>query len=64
MNEVLVSELSGMSEKERQRVFGEVNILKTLKHRGIMRMSDWWFDPRTTTITFITELFKDGTLRQ
>jgi hypothetical protein len=24
----------------------------------------WWFDPRTTTITFITELFKDGTLRQ
>lgn len=38
--------------------------LQALKHRSIMSMSDWWYDGRSASITFITELFKDGTLRQ
>lgn len=63
-NEVAVAELAWTSEKDRDRIFSEIRVLKQLKHKNIITLHDWWFDPKISSICFITELFTDGTLRQ
>jgi len=62
-NEVPVHELASSSEKERDRVFGEIALLKQLKHKNVLALHDWWYDKKNSTLVFITELFMDGSLR-
>ncbi|KAG2448512.1 hypothetical protein HYH02_006403 [Chlamydomonas schloesseri] len=63
-NEVAVAELARFREKDRQRVFAEIRVLKQLKHKNIMSLYDYWFDEPRFMLVFITEIFPDGTLRQ
>lgn len=65
-NQVTISELvNGKdSKEERDRLFAEIRVLKQLKHKNIMTFYDYWLDPKTMNINFITELFTSGTLRQ
>ncbi|KAI3428748.1 hypothetical protein D9Q98_007570 [Chlorella vulgaris] len=67
-NQVRVSELMSVKDaenkEERDRLFAEIRVLKALKHKNIMSFYDSWYDPRTYTVSFITELFTSGTLRQ
>ena len=59
-----VAELARFREKDQQRVFAEIRVLKQLKHKNIMTLHDYWFDERRLMLIFITEIFPDGTLRQ
>ncbi|KAG2495564.1 hypothetical protein HYH03_006164 [Edaphochlamys debaryana] len=63
-NEVMVAEMARFREKDRQRVFAEIRVLKQLKHKNIMTLYDSWFDEKRLVLCFITEIFPDGTLRQ
>eukprot|EP00887_Chlorella_sp_A99_P002566 scaffold6.g2566.t1 len=67
-NQVRVSELmptkDGESKDERDRLLSEIKMLKALKHKNIMSFYAYWWDPKTYTVNFITELFTSGTLRQ
>ena len=67
-NQVRVSELMSSKDaenkEERDRLFAEIRVLKALKHKNIMSFYDSWYDPKTYTVNFITELFTSGTLRQ
>eukprot|EP00775_Hariotina_reticulata_P009149 gene9149-9317_t len=59
-------ELSGntLDHDNRERLFAEIRVLKTLTHRNIIKFYDWWYDCSNQTINFITEYFTSGTLRQ
>mmetsp|Transcript_30896 Transcript_30896/g.91879 ORF Transcript_30896/g.91879 Transcript_30896/m.91879 type:complete len:217 (-) Transcript_30896:2501-3151(-) len=50
--------------QDRARIFGEIRVLKALKHKNVMSLYDWWYDNNNQNICFITELFTDGSLRQ
>eukprot|EP00798_Chlamydomonas_sp_ICE-L_P004847 gene4846-34604_t len=63
-NEVPVGEMAWTTDKERAKLFAEVRVLNQLRHKNIMTLKHWWFDPSSRCICFITELFTDGTLRQ
>ena len=67
-NQVRVSEVMSAKDaenkEERDRLFAEIRVLKALKHKNIMSFYDSWYDPKTYTVNFITELFTSGTLRQ
>lgn len=63
-NQVPVAEFAWTSDKDRQRLFAEIKVLKQLKHKNVISLFDWWYDPRLATLNFITEIFMDGTLRQ
>lgn len=66
-NQVRVSDLmlgKDASKEDRDRLFAEIRVLKALKHKNIMTFMDSWYDPKTYTVNFITELFTSGTLRQ
>ena len=52
------------NKEERDRLFAEIRVLKALKHKNIMSFYDSWYDAKTYTVNFITELFTSGTLRQ
>jgi WNK lysine deficient protein kinase len=45
-------------------MFAEIRVLKALKHKNIMSFYDSWFEAKSLTVNFITELFTSGTLRQ
>eukprot|EP00898_Chlorokybus_atmophyticus_P006023 jgi/Chlat1/6421/Chrsp45S05921 len=45
-------------------VMHEVDLLKALNHKNVMRLHDSWIDPHTGHVIFITEIFTSGTLRQ
>lgn len=62
-NEVAVAELALFREKDRQRVFAEIRVLKQLKHRNIMALHDYWLDERRCTLNFITEVGACGPRR-
>jgi len=51
-------ELSGnhLDDQQRERLFAEIRVLKQLTHKNIMSFHDWWYDTRTATINFITEV--------
>ena len=63
-NELSVQELAWSSEEDREKILGEIKVLRGLKHKNIMTLHDWWFDKSACCLCFITELFTDGTLRQ
>lgn len=52
------------SPEDLDRLCAEVHLLKTLKHRSIIKFHHAWVDTEANRINFITELFTSGTLRQ
>ncbi|KAH9314359.1 hypothetical protein KI387_022986, partial [Taxus chinensis] len=47
-----------------QRIYSEVHLLKSLKHKSIIKFYSSWVDEEAQKINFITELFTSGTLRE
>lgn len=52
------------SPEDLQRIYSEVHLLKTLKHKSIIKFYTSWVDEETQKINFITEMFTSGTLRE
>uniref|UniRef100_A0A1J3IGT8 non-specific serine/threonine protein kinase n=2 Tax=Noccaea caerulescens TaxID=107243 RepID=A0A1J3IGT8_NOCCA len=52
------------SPQELERLYCEIHLLKTLKHKSIMKFYTSWVDVENRNINFITEMFTSGTLRQ
>lgn len=50
--------------EDRERLFCEIHLLKTLKHKNIMKFYTSWVDTSNRHINFVTEMFTSGTLRQ
>ncbi|XP_023515154.1 probable serine/threonine-protein kinase WNK9 [Cucurbita pepo subsp. pepo] len=47
-----------------ERLYREIHLLKTLKHKNIMKFCSSWVDTANRNINFVTEMFTSGTLRQ
>jgi WNK lysine deficient protein kinase len=47
-----------------ERLFSELHLLKTLKHKNIIKFYNSWVDTHNQNVNFITEIFTSGTLRQ
>ncbi|KAK4266345.1 hypothetical protein QN277_027285 [Acacia crassicarpa] len=47
-----------------ERLYSEIHLLKTLKHKSIMKFYTSWVDTANRHINFVTEMFTSGTLRQ
>ncbi|GMH28481.1 hypothetical protein Nepgr_030324 [Nepenthes gracilis] len=47
-----------------ERLYSEIHLLKTLKHKNIMKFYTSWIDATRKNINFVTEMFTSGTLRQ
>ncbi|XP_047314444.1 probable serine/threonine-protein kinase WNK3 [Impatiens glandulifera] len=62
-NQVKVADLL-RNTLDMDRLYSEVHLLKTLKHKNIMKFYNSWIDTKNQTINFITEIFTSGTLRQ
>ncbi|KAM5571902.1 putative serine/threonine-protein kinase WNK3 [Rosa sericea] len=62
-NQVKVADLLRNSE-DLERLYSEVHLLKTLKHKNIIKFYNSWVDTKHENINFITEIFTSGTLRQ
>ncbi|XP_072951523.1 probable serine/threonine-protein kinase WNK1 [Typha angustifolia] len=52
------------SPEDLERLYCEIHLLKTLKHKNIMKFYTSWVDISKRNINFITEMFTSGTLRQ
>ncbi|KAJ7539280.1 hypothetical protein O6H91_11G084800 [Diphasiastrum complanatum] len=52
------------SPEDLERLYSEVHLLKTLKHKNIIKLYSSWVDTKTENVNFITEIFTSGTLRQ
>ncbi|KAF9604978.1 hypothetical protein IFM89_011671 [Coptis chinensis] len=52
------------SPEDLERLYCEIHLLKTLKHKNIMKFFTSWVDIRKRNINFITEMFTSGTLKQ
>ncbi|QDZ25874.1 serine/threonine protein kinase [Chloropicon primus] len=52
------------TEEEKERLFQEVDLLKELSHKSIIKFYASWIDEETQDVNFITEMFTSGTLRQ
>ncbi|XP_019181919.1 PREDICTED: probable serine/threonine-protein kinase WNK3 [Ipomoea nil] len=62
-NQVKVTDLLKNSV-DLERLYSEVHLLKTLKHKNIIKFYNSWVDTKNENINFITEIFTSGTLRQ
>ncbi|GAB2289458.1 Serine/threonine-protein kinase wnk3 [Dionaea muscipula] len=62
-NQVKVSELL-RNPDDLERLYSEVHLLKTLKHKNIIKFYHSWVDTKNEHINFITEIFTSGNLRQ
>lgn len=62
-NQIKVSDFLRNPE-ELERLYPEVHLLKTLKHKNIIKFYNSWVDAKNEHINFITEIFTSGTLRQ
>ncbi|CAJ1974941.1 unnamed protein product [Sphenostylis stenocarpa] len=62
-NQIKLTDLLRNSE-DFERLYSEVHLLKTLKHKNIIKFYNSWIDSKTENINFITEIFTSGTLRQ
>ncbi|CAH9146092.1 unnamed protein product [Cuscuta epithymum] len=62
-NQVKVTDLLRNSV-DLERLYSEVHLLKTLKHKNIIKFYNSWVDTKNENINFITEIFTSGTLRQ
>ncbi|EXB39207.1 Serine/threonine-protein kinase WNK1 [Morus notabilis] len=52
------------SSEDLERLYCEIHLLKTLKHKNIMKFYTSWVDTSNRNINFVTEMFTSGTLRQ
>ncbi|CAN1272045.1 Serine/threonine-protein kinase WNK1 [Linum perenne] len=52
------------SPEDLERLYCEIHLLKTLKHKNIMKFYTSWVDIGNRNINFVTEMFTSGTLRQ
>ncbi|ONK59669.1 uncharacterized protein A4U43_C08F9090 [Asparagus officinalis] len=52
------------SPDDLERLYCEIHLLKTLKHKNIMKFYASWVDVSKRNINFVTEMFTSGTLRQ
>ncbi|CAH2064890.1 unnamed protein product [Thlaspi arvense] len=52
------------SSEDLERLYSEVHLLKTLKHKSIIKFYTSWIDHQHMTINLITEVFTSGNLRQ
>ncbi|XP_074311475.1 putative serine/threonine-protein kinase WNK9 [Silene latifolia] len=52
------------SPEDLERLYCEIHLLKTLKHKNIMKLYTSWVDTAKRNINFVTEMFTSGTLRQ
>lgn len=52
------------SPEDIERFYSEVHLLKTLKHKNIIKFYHSWVDTEAMNINFLTEIFTSGTLRQ
>ncbi|PKA61382.1 putative serine/threonine-protein kinase WNK1 [Apostasia shenzhenica] len=52
------------SPEDLERLYCEIHLLKTLKHKNIMKFCYSWIDTSKRNINFVTEMFTSGTLRQ
>ncbi|KAJ6796601.1 putative serine/threonine-protein kinase WNK9 [Iris pallida] len=52
------------SPEDLERLYCEIHLLKTLKHKNIMKFYTSWVDTSRRNINFVTEMFTSGTLRQ
>ncbi|XP_068651704.1 probable serine/threonine-protein kinase WNK9 [Aristolochia californica] len=52
------------SPEDLERLYCEIHLLKTLKHKNIMKFYTSWVDAANRNINFVTEMFTSGTLRQ
>ncbi|XP_026449955.1 probable serine/threonine-protein kinase WNK9 [Papaver somniferum] len=52
------------SPEDLERLYCEIHLLKTLKHKNIMKFYTSWVDTAKRNINFVTEMFTSGTLRQ
>ncbi|CAI5472628.1 unnamed protein product [Closterium sp. Yama58-4] len=62
-NQVKVRDVFQSSE-DLERLYSEVHLLKTLRHKNIIKFFNSWVDTKTKNVNFITEIFTSGTLRQ
>ncbi|KAI3825700.1 hypothetical protein L1987_07271 [Smallanthus sonchifolius] len=62
-NQIRISDFLRNPE-ELERLYSEVHLLKTLKHKNIIKFYNSWVDSTNEHINFITEIFTSGTLRQ
>lgn len=52
------------SPEDLERLYCEIHLLKTLKHKNIMKFYTSWVDTAKRNINFVTEMFTSGTLKQ
>lgn len=52
------------SPEDLERLYCEIHLLKTLKHKNIMKLYASWVDTANRNLNFVTEMFTSGTLRQ
>jgi len=52
------------SDIELERIRKETVILKSLKHRNILKFHDTWLTPQGDKLVFITDIMRDGSLLQ
>ncbi|KAL3507896.1 hypothetical protein ACH5RR_033278 [Cinchona calisaya] len=62
-NQVKLNEFL-QSPDDLERLYCEIHLLKTLKHKNIMKFYASWVDTANRNINFVTEMFTSGTLRQ
>lgn len=62
-NQVKIQDLL-QSLEESERLYSEVHLLKSLKHKNIIKFYNSWVDTKSKNVNFITEIFTSGTLRQ
>ncbi|XP_059304026.1 probable serine/threonine-protein kinase WNK3 [Lycium ferocissimum] len=62
-NQVKVADLL-RNAVDLERLYSEVHLLKTLKHKNIIKFYHSWVDTKTENINIITEIFTSGNLRQ
>ena len=46
------------------RLYSELHLLKTVRHKNIIKFYNSWIDDKNKTVNIITEIFTSGTLRQ
>ncbi|KAK6922851.1 Protein kinase domain, partial [Dillenia turbinata] len=62
-NQVRIDEVL-QSPGDLERLYSEVHLLRSLKHKNIIKFYNSWIDDKNKTVNIITELFTSGSLRQ
>lgn len=62
-NQVKIDDLL-QNPDDLERLYSEVHLLKTVRHKNIIKFYNSWIDDKNKTVNIITEIFTSGTLRQ